>query len=141
MILVLGTDDALLEGLAQALSASGQAVAVAKSIDEVEELAARTAPLLLVADRARLASASGARLARLAVAAGGALVAYRSSGEEGQAFALPAEVARIALADLELPLERNRLVALAVYAAARAREVGRVSRQTPPPESPPEPAT
>jgi DNA-binding NtrC family response regulator len=142
MILVLGTDDALLEGLAQALSASGQPVAVAKTIDEVEELTARTAPLLLIADRARLASAGGARLARLAVAAGGSLVAYRGSGEDDTVFALPAEVARIALADLELPLERNRLVAIAVYAAARAREVGRPGRRTPPPESPPEsPAT
>jgi DNA-binding NtrC family response regulator len=135
MILVLGTDDALLEGLAQALSASGQAVTVAKSVEEVEEVTVRVSPLLLVADRARLTGSDGARVARIVVASGSALVAYRSHIGGGSAFALPAEVARIALADLELPLERNRLVALALYAAARAREVGRTSRSTPP-ESP-----
>jgi hypothetical protein len=132
MILVLGTNDALLEGLAQALAASGQPVSVAKTIDDAEDAARRHAPLLLIADRSRLARTDGSRLARLAFAAGGAVVAYRSHDEPAETLALPSELARMTLADLELPLERNRLVALALYVVARAREVGRVQPDTPP---------
>jgi hypothetical protein len=132
MILVLGSDDALLEGLAQALAASGQAVHVARTLDDVEELAAREPLLLVVADRAQLTPSAGARLARLASAAGSAVVAYRGQESGTAALAFPPELARLTLADLELPLERNRLVALALYVAARAREVGRVPRSKPP---------
>jgi DNA-binding NtrC family response regulator len=132
MILVLGTDDALLEGLAQALAASGQAVSVARTMDDAEDLAKRQPPVLLVADRSRLTMTDGTRLARVAFAAGGAVVAYRSHEESATSLSLPADIARITLADLELPLERNRLVALALYVAARAREAGRIRQGTPP---------
>jgi hypothetical protein len=133
MILVLGNDDALLEGLAQALAASGQTVATAKAVEDAEEIAKRHPLLLLVADRARLTLSDGSRLARVAFRAGGAVVAYRGHEEPSGTVALPSEIARMTLADLELPLERNRLVALALYVAARAREVGRVHGT--PPES------
>jgi hypothetical protein len=43
---------------------------------------------------------------------------------------LPAQLARHVLADLVLPLERNRLVALAEHLATRARAVGRPSDVT-----------
>jgi NAD(P)-dependent dehydrogenase (short-subunit alcohol dehydrogenase family) len=132
MILVLGTDDALLEGLAQALAASGQQVFVARTVEDAEELAKKHPPLLLVADRGRLTMSDGSRLARVAFAVGGAVVAYRSHAEGASSLALPSEIARMTLADLELPLERNRLVALALYVAARAREAGRIQHGTPP---------
>ena len=128
MILVLGADDALLEGLAQALAASGHSVAVARTLEDVEELAGREPPLLLVADCARLTLSESTKLARIATSAGSAVVAYRGHEEGPATLAFPAELARITLADLELPLERNRLVALALYVAARAREVGRMPR-------------
>jgi hypothetical protein len=132
MILVLGTDDALLEGLAQTLAASGQQVTVARTLDDAEELAKKHPPLLLVADRGRLTVSDGPRLARVAFAVGGAVIAYRSHSDSASSLALPSEIARITLADLELPLERNRLVALALYVTARAREAGRFRHGTPP---------
>jgi DNA-binding NtrC family response regulator len=141
MILVLGTNEALLEGLAQALIATGQPVSVARTVDDAEDLARRDAPLLIVVDRARLTHSDDVHLARLAASTGAAVVVYRSHDEPVAVLALRAELARLTLADLELPLERNRLVALALYVAARAREVGRSRTDTPPaPPVPPGPS-
>jgi hypothetical protein len=52
--------------------------------------------------------------------AAAALVTYREAGDTSRA--LPALLARHVLADLVLPLERNRLVALAEHLATRARQ-------------------
>lgn len=60
------------------------------------------------------------------------MVTFRESGEAPTAAP---GIARHVLADLVLPLERNRLVALAEHLAARARVTGRVpdvTRQEPP---------
>ena len=126
MFLVVGTNDALLEGMAQALASTGQRVAVAKTFDEAEDVARDEAPLLLIAERTQFGAADGSRLAQLPLAAGGAVVAYRLHGQSNNAVALPPALARLTLADLELPLERHRLVSLALYVVARAREAGRL---------------
>jgi hypothetical protein len=124
MILLVGGNTALLEGLAQALASSGQRVIAAHSLDEAGELQARHPPILTVAERHMVADAEPAKsFLHATLAGGGALVTYREAGDTSRA--LPAVLARHVLADLVLPLERNRLVALAEHLATRAKAVGR----------------
>jgi DNA-binding NtrC family response regulator len=132
-ILLVGQDEALLEGLVQSLVALGHSPAVALSLADARELAVRDQPLLAVVDR-RFASASAAEVLGLPLAAGGALVLYRTTGD--MALALPPVLQRAVLADLTLPLERNRLVALAQSVEERARAAGRMQRErNDPPEA------
>jgi NAD(P)-dependent dehydrogenase (short-subunit alcohol dehydrogenase family) len=135
MILLAGGNTALLEGLAQALANTGQRVVVADSLEEAEEVQAREAPILTVTERSYVADAATQEgsLLRVAHTSGGALVTYREAGDTSRA--LPAVLARHVLADLVLPLERNRLVALAEHVASRARAVGRLSPDVTPPRS------
>lgn len=124
MILLAGGNTALLEGLAQAFANSGQRVIVAHSLEEARELQARHPPILTVAERGLLSdSEPGKSFLHGTLAGGGALVTYREAGDTSRA--LPAVLARHVLADLVLPLERNRLVALADHLATRAKAVGR----------------
>ena len=124
MILLAGGNTALLEGLAQALANTGQRVLVAHSLDEAGELQARYPPILTVAERGLVSDTDpGRSFLRSTMAGGGALVTYREAGDTSRA--LPALLARHVLADLVLPLERNRLVALAEHLALRAKAVGR----------------
>lgn len=132
MLLLIGTDEALLEGLAQSLAGAGHSVQVARSIEEAEESAITKKPLLVVVDRRMLATESSERLAALPHAPGGAIVLYRTSDDHEPQVAMSHGVARLTLADLTLPLERQRLVALAQYVTSRARGSGRVRFDTPP---------
>jgi hypothetical protein len=124
MLLLVGGNTALLEGLAQALANSGQRVVVAHSVDEAGELQGRHRPILTVAERGLVSEADPAQtFLRTTLAGGGALITYREAGDTSRA--LQASIARHVLADLVLPLERNRLVALAEHLATRAKAVGR----------------
>lgn len=135
MILLAGGNTALLEGLAQAFANSGQRVIVAHSLDEARELQAGQPPILTVVERGLLSdSEPGKSFFNTTLAGGGALVTYREAGDTSRA--LPAVLARHVLADLVLPLERNRLVALADHLETRARAVGRQPDVTLPPDSP-----
>lgn len=123
MILLAGSNTALLEGLAQALASTGHKVVVAHSPDEADQLARQDA-ILTVATRELVSDTEPNRnILRGVVAGGGALITYREAGDTSRALAAP--VARHVLADLVLPLERNRLVALAERIASRAKAVGR----------------
>ena len=129
MILLAGGNTALLEGLAQALAVTGQRVVVAHSLEEAEELQGREASILTVVERCLVSESDpGRAFVRTTMAGGGALVTYREAGDTSRA--LPAPVARHVLADLVLPLERNRLVSLAEAVASRAKVVGRSSEST-----------
>jgi DNA-binding NtrC family response regulator len=132
MLLLIGTDEALLEGLAQTLAGAGHTVQVAHSVDEAEEAAQAKKPLLVVIDRRALTVGMGDRLAALPQVPGGAIVLYRSTSDQEAHVTMPHGVARLTLADLTLPLERQRLVALAQYVKSRARGSGRVRFDTPP---------
>ena len=124
MILLAGGNTALLEGLAQALANTGQRVAVAHSLDEAEELQAQQPSILTVVERGWVSETDPARsFVRATLGGGGALVTYREAGDTSRA--LVASVARHVLADLVLPLERNRMVALAEHLSTRARVIGR----------------
>lgn len=132
MLLLIGSDEALLEGLVQLLAGAGHRVATAATLQEARESCAGTKPLLVVVDRPSVAADTGDVLASLPHMPGGAIVLYRTTDEPKALTALPHGVARLTLADLTLPLERQRLVALAQYVKVRARESGRVRFDTPP---------
>jgi DNA-binding NtrC family response regulator len=121
-ILLVGTDISLLEGLAQSLSAQGHTTRVAASFSEARELATSERPLIAVVERG-MATESVGEVLGLSLAGGGALVLYRSA--DMATAAIPHVLQRHVLADLTLPLERNRLAALVQHVAERATAAGR----------------
>jgi len=126
-ILLIGTELPLLEGLAQTLAAQGFAPVVVQSLHDARESAAVIPPLIVVASRA-LAAVSSAETLSIPLAPGGAMVLYRSVTTP--LVTLPASVQRAVLADLSLPLERNRLMALVQHVGDRARATGRGLRDS-----------
>jgi hypothetical protein len=134
-IVFIGSDLSLLEGLAQTFAAAGDRVRLAETLHDGAALAATEAPLVAVIERriAVTALRSGPGMPYLTLAPGGSLVLYH--GADDAPFPLPAALQRVTLADLTLPLERQRLVALVHTVADRAHSSGR-DRQPTPPESP-----
>lgn len=120
-ILLIGTDLPLLEGLAQTFASLGFHPVVAQSLNEARELAAHHPPLVAVVSRSL--TTTGAEALTIPLARGGARLLYRSVGSQVEPF--PHLVQRSVLADLALPLERNRLVALVQHVEQRARVTGR----------------
>src|SRR6185436_17207637 len=108
-ILLVGTEMPLLEGLSQSLAAVGFTPVVATALHEARELAAHHMPLVAIVSRALAAESIGETLA-IPLAPGGALVLYR--GATSTMATLSPSMLRSVLADLTLPLERNRLIAL-----------------------------
>jgi hypothetical protein len=119
-ILLIGTDLPLLEGLAQTFASLGFKPVVAQSLNEGRELAAQHPPLVVVVSRAL--AVTGAEALTIPIAPGGARLLYRSVGSPAVPFSHA--VQRSVLADLTLPLERNRLVALVQHVDQRARVTG-----------------
>lgn len=128
-VMLVGSDVALLEGLAQSLSGLGHRPLVTPTLSDARELAMDLPPLILVVDRA-LASASGTEMLAISIASGGARILYRAAAMP-PAPLFPA-LQRAVLADLTLPLERHRLAALVQSISDRAKATGRAPRQTPP---------
>ncbi len=128
IVLLVGSNAALLEGIAQSLAAAGHSPRFATTVREGIE-AATVEPLLVAVVERGLALAEPAVL-RLPLMQGGALLLYRTSS--GDVGALTPALQRAALADLTLPLERHRLIALVQRIEDRARATGRGRRQTPP---------
>jgi DNA-binding NtrC family response regulator len=135
-ILLVGTELPLLEGLAQSFAAQGFAPVVAQSLHDAREAAAHNPPLIVVVSRALAATASAETLS-IPLAPGGAFVLYRSVTTA--LVTLPASVQRAVLADLSLPLERNRLMALVHHVDERVRVTGRGVDDTPADEASPLP--
>jgi len=135
-ILLVGTELPLLEGLAQSFAAQGFAPVVAQSLHDAREAAAHDPPLIVVVSRALAATASAETLS-IPLAPGGAFVLYRSVTTA--LVTLPASVQRAVLADLSLPLERNRLMALVHHVDERVRVTGRGVDDTPTDEASPLP--
>jgi len=128
-LLLVGSDGALLEGLSQSLGALGYATMATHELRDARDLATSRAPLIAVVE-ATLAAASHADALGISLAAGGALVLYNVTGK-GQAPVLSPTLQRAVLANITLPLERQRLVALVQHVAERVRTTGR-RRDTPP---------
>ena len=122
-IVVIGPDTALLEGISQTLVGAGHQVVVTKDIPEALENLRGTRPLVAVVHRDELLT--GGAIFRIPLANGGALISFHS--DESTAAALPFTLQRVLLADLVLPLERQRLLALLRFVASRAEAAGRES--------------
>jgi DNA-binding NtrC family response regulator len=122
MILLVGSDSALLEGLAQAFAARSCPICVAPGLTEALEAVSTNPPLVAVIERPLAVVAPGKTLA-LPLAPGGAIVLYHSSSDDAQPL-VPA-LQRTLLADLALPLERHRLFALVQRVTERAQAAGR----------------
>ncbi len=121
LIVVVGPDAALLEGLSQTLVGAGYEVMVATEIPEAIESLRGEQPLMAVVHRDELVR-SGAGF-RLALAKGGALLSFQTDDTEQDH--LPFAVKRATLAELRLPLERHRLLALAQHVESRLHITGR----------------
>lgn len=130
-VLLVGTDAALLEGLAQSFAAQGYAPRVTTSLPDARDAATAAPPLLVVVDQ-ELASESSADTAAIALAPGGALMVYRTTAADRTV--VPHTLQRLVLAELTLPLERNRLFALAQHVHDRVLATGRSRPRPTPPE-------
>lgn len=131
MILLVGTDSALLEGLAQSFAARSCPICVAPGLTEALEAVTTNPPLVAIIERSMAVGAPGKALA-LPLAPGGAIVLFHSSSDDEHPL-VPA-LQRALLADLALPLERHRLFALVQRVTERAQAAG---RRTPPEVSTP----
>ncbi len=121
-VVLIGSDVALLEGLSQTLAGGGFRAHIARTIAEAADLTVSKPPLLVIVERAL--AAAGHEILRLPLAPGGAFLVYHVNGATRDEDFLPPAVQRAALADLDLPLERQRLVALVHKTADRARSTG-----------------
>lgn len=124
--LVIGSDDGMLEGLAQALHTAGHRAIIARNIDDAATLLATERPVMVLVDRG---CATTAEFLRLRFPPGIALVVYRDA--DTPVAPLPSLTQRITLADLVLPWERQRLITLVQRLAERAQATGRGRDDTP----------
>lgn len=127
-ILLVGGDTALLEGLAQSLAAAGHRTHIAGATADAVEAARLDPPLVGVLERELVLRDTSAL--HLQLLRGGAFMLYRPTGQAAPGLSPMLE--RAVMADLELPLERHRLLALVQRVVDRARITGRDRRDTPP---------
>lgn len=126
-VILIGTDVALLEGLAQTLVGSGHDVSFAATVADAAGPLSADLPAMAVVSSEALADA-GAGMT-LPLTPGGALIIYGTSHSD-QPF-LPTKLQRATLAHLVLPLERHRLLALVQSFDSRSRTTGRATRDEP----------
>lgn len=122
-ILVVGPDTALLEGVAQTLIASGHETVAARDIPEALEMLRGVKPLVAIVQCEELLLRGS--MLHSALAPGGAVMAFHCDDDDDAG--LPFSVKRATLAELRLPLERQRLLALVKYVAERAHAAGKDS--------------
>ena len=122
--MLVGSDVALLEGLAQTLVGFGHDVSFAATVAEAAGSLREDLPALAVVSCQALEEAGIAMT--LPLTPGGAMIVYGTSHDH-QPF-LPTKLQRATLAHLVLPLERHRLVALIQSFESRSRTTGRSMR-------------
>lgn len=122
-ILIVGPDSALLEGVSQTLIGAGHRVVAARDIPEAIETLRGKRPLVALIDCDELIK--NGSIICVSLAQGGALLAFHCDDVDGAS--LPFRWKRATLAELKLPLERQRLLALIRYVESRARSAGRES--------------
>jgi hypothetical protein len=125
--LLIGSNDGLLEGIAQALGAAGHRHVVARSIDDAIPLVIKHQPLVIVIEHG---CAEDPEFVRMRLPPSCAIVAYRL--DEHPVRPLPGPIQRSTLAELVLPWERQRLLTLVKRVEDRAVATGRMQAHTPP---------
>ena len=126
-VILVGSDVALLEGLAQTLIGFGHDVSFAATVAEAAAPLSEYLPAIAVVSSQALEEAGMGMT--LPLTPGGALIVYGTSHTD-QPF-LPTKLQRATLAHLVLPLERHRLVALVQSFESRSRTTGRSTRDEP----------
>jgi len=116
-VILVGSDVALLEGLAQTLLGFGHEVLFAATVGEVAGALNEDMPAIAVVSAEALEDEGLG--ATLPITPGGAIIVYGKSPAE-KPF-LPPKLQRSTLAYLVLPLERHRLMALVQSFAIRTR--------------------
>ena len=120
-VILVGSDAALLEGLAQTLLGFGHEVSFAATVAEVAGTYGMDPPAIGVVSAEALFNAGLG--STLPLASGGALIVYGTSHTDRPV--LPTRLQRSTLAYLVLPLERHRLIALVQSFDTRSRATGR----------------
>jgi DNA-binding NtrC family response regulator len=133
-ILLVGHDESLLEGVSQTLIAAGHNVISGQNIASAVETLGDRSALVAVIEHHLLLSESAARLP---LAPGGGILVFHVA--EHGAIPLPPRLRRLTIAELELPLERHRLVSIVKHVEGRAQSVGRDDFDVRPGASAPEP--
>ena len=123
-VILVGTDVALLEGLAQTLIGFGHEVLLAATIGDVGGALNGDLPAIAVVSCEALEN--GGPGAALPLTPGGAIIVYGKT--HGERPFLAPKLQRSTLAHLVLPLERHRLMALVQSFESRSRTTGRSIR-------------
>ena len=126
-VILVGSDVALLEGLAQTLIGFGHNVSFAATVAEAAAPLSEDLPAMAVVSSDALEEAGMGMT--LPLTPGGALIVYGTSHTD-RPF-LPTKLQRATLAHLVLPLERHRLVALVQSFDSRSRTTGRSTHEEP----------
>jgi len=121
LLLIVGTDSALIEGVSQTLTGAGHEVMFSRSLADAIESVGDLRPLVLLVERSAIDEIRSTL--RVPQAEGGAILVFHP--EDTVSPSLPHRLQRATLAELELPLERQRLLALIRYVEKRAHTVGR----------------
>jgi CheY-like chemotaxis protein len=124
-ILIVGSDPALLEGVSQTLAGAGHQVTLAHDVTEAVENLNGLRPLVALVNKDHLVAGAGGFA--IPLARGGAMMTYRASDDEPRN--VPFSVQRATLAELQLPLERQRLLALVKCVEERARTCGKTPEE------------
>ena len=119
-VLLIGTDSALIEGVAQILNARNHQVFFAGRLADALEAVGDVRPMIVLIERSAIDEIR--MTLRIPLAQRGAFIVFH--GEDTIAPPLPHRVQRATLAELELPLERQRLLALIRYVENRAHTLG-----------------
>ena len=118
-LLLVGTDNALIEGVAQLLSVTDHQLFFAPSLADALDTVGDTRPFVVLVERSAIDEIR--MTLRIPLAPRGAFIVFH--GDNATPVPLPGGVQRVTLAELELPLERQRLLALIRYVENRAETV------------------
>jgi hypothetical protein len=119
-LLIVGTDNSLIEGIAQIITGPDHQIFFAPSLADALDTVGDERPLVVLVERSAIDEIR--MTLRIPLAQGGAFIVFH--GESATPAALPGGVQRVTLAELELPLERQRLLALIRYVENRAQTAG-----------------
>ncbi len=119
-LLIVGTDSALIEGVAQTLTARDHQLFFARSLADALDAVGDARPLVILVERSAIDEIR--MTLRVPLAPRGAFLVFHA--EDTGPAPLPHRVQRATLAELELPLETQRLLALIRYVENRAHTLG-----------------
>ena len=121
LLLIVGTDTPLIEGISQTLTLVNHHLLFARSLGDALDAVGDLRPIVVLVERSAIDEIR--MTLRVPLAEGGAFIVFHR--EDTIASPMPHRVQRATLAELELPLEGPRLLALVRYVENRAQIVGR----------------